>query len=473
MDAPEPADLSSVGRVPHHALVIIGSGSGNSILDQRFDDWDVAIVEHGVFGGTCLNVGCIPTKMYVYASDVAETVREASTNGVDASIDKVRWPDIRDRVFSRIDPISAGGRRYRATESPNVTLYEGHATFTGRRELAVAPTDGSAATTVTADRVVIAAGSRPTVPAVIADSGVPFHTSDDVMRLDDLPARMIIVGGGYIAAEFAHVFDALGVDVTVVTRGPALLREQDELVSERFTALARDRYTVHTDAAPSAVEQRADGTIVLTCSGGTVEGDALLVATGRAPNGDRMDVTRTGLELTADGRVPVDSYQRAAVEGIWALGDVSSPYQLKHVANHEARVVQHNLLHPDAPRATSHRFVPSAVFSHPQVATVGQREQDLRDAGTPYVVKVQAYGDVAFGWAMEDTTGFAKVLASPDGALLGAHFMGPQASSLIQVLVQAMVFGQTAQEVATGQYWIHPALPELIENALLGLPVSS
>lgn len=458
--------------MPHHDLVIIGSGSGNSILDPRFDDWDVAIVEHGVFGGTCLNVGCIPTKMYVYASDVAETVREAGTYGVDATVDKVRWVDIRDRVFSRIDPISAGGRRYRASGSPNVTLYEGHATFTGERELAVAPTDGTAATTLTADRVVIAAGSRPTVPAVITDAGVPFHTSDDVMRLDVLPRRLVILGGGYVAAEFAHVFDALGVEVTVVTRGPALLRDQDELVTERFTALARDRFSVYTGAAPTAAEQRADGTIVLTCPNGeTIEGDALLVATGRVPNGDRMDVSRTGLTLTDDGRVPVDEYQRTAVEGIWALGDVSSPYQLKHVANHEARIVQHNLLHPDAPRATGHRFVPSAVFSHPQVASVGQREQDLRAAGIPYVVKDQAYGDVAFGWAMEDTTGFVKVLASPDGTLLGAHFMGPQASSLVQVLVQAMVFGQTAQEVATAQYWIHPALTEVIENALLGLPV--
>lgn len=473
-DAPGATVLSSVDAVTHHDLVIIGSGSGNSILDSRFDDLDVALVEHGVFGGTCLNVGCIPTKMYVYAADVAEAVRESGRYGIDASIDKVRWSDIRDRVFGRIDPISAGGRRYRDTECSNVTLYQGHAAFTGERELAVAPTDGSPATTVTGDRIVIAAGSRPTVPAVITDAGVPYHTSDDVMRLEDLPRRMIILGGGYIAAEFAHVFDALGVEVTVVTRGPALLREQDELVSARFTAIAAERFTVRTDAAPTAAEQRADGTIALTCpSGETIEGDALLVATGRRPNGDRMDVARTGLQLTRDGRIEVDEYQRTSVEGIWALGDVSSPYQLKHVANHEARVVQHNLLHPDALRTTSHRFVPSAVFTHPQVASVGRREQDLRDSATPFVAKVQAYGDVAFGWAMEDTTGFVKVLAAPDGTLLGAHFLGPQASSLIQVLVQAMEFGQKAQEVAHGQYWIHPALPELIENALLGLPLGS
>ncbi|MEJ2867843.1 mycothione reductase [Actinomycetospora sp. OC33-EN08] len=460
--------------MPHHDLVIIGSGSGNSILDSRFDDWDVAIVEHGVFGGTCLNVGCIPTKMYVYASDVAETVRRAGTYGVDASIDKVRWTDIRDRVFGRIDPISAGGLRYRDQESANVTVYQGHAVFTGERALEVTPTAGGAGETVTADRFVIAAGSRPTVPAVIADSGVPFHTSDDVMRLPDLPRRLTILGGGYIACEFAHVFSALGVEVTVVTRGPALLRDQDETVSERFTRLAQDRWNVHLSSEPTAAEQRADGTVVLTCpQGETIEGDALLVATGRVPGGDRLDVGRTGLSLTDDGRVEVDEYQRTPVAGIWALGDVSSPHQLKHVANHEAKVVQHNLLHPDTPRATSHRFVPSAVFTDPQVATVGAREQDLRDAGTPYVAKDQAYGDVAFGWAMEDTTGFAKVLASPSGELLGAHLMGPQASSLIQLLVQAMVFGQNAREVATAQYWIHPALPELIENALLGLPLSS
>lgn len=462
-----------MGYVPHHDLVIIGSGSGNSIIDSRFDGWDVAIVEHGVFGGTCLNVGCIPTKMYVYASDVAEAVREASTFGVDASIDKVRWPDIVERVFGRIDPISAGGLRYRDSQCSNVTVYQGHATFTGERELSISPTSGAPGETVTADRVVIAAGSRPTVLPVIADSGVPFHTSDDVMRLDELPRRLTIVGGGYIAAEFAHVFSALGSEVTVVTRGPALLREQDELVSERFTALAEDRWTVYTNAEPTSAEQRADGTIVLTCpEGSTIESDALLVATGRRPNGDRLDVEKTGLTLTDDGCVEVDEYQRTAVENVWALGDVSSPFQLKHVANHEAKVVQHNVLHPDAPRATSHRFVPSAVFTHPQVASVGASEQDLRDAGTPYVVKVQAYGDVAFGWAMEDRTGFAKVLAAPDGTLLGAHFMGPQASSLIQVLVQAMVFGQKAGEIATGQYWIHPALPEVIENALLGLPLS-
>jgi mycothione reductase len=154
------------------------------------------------------------------------------------------------------------------------------------------------------------------------------------------------------------------------------------------------------------------------------------------------------------------------------LGDVSSPYQLKHVANHEAKVVAHNLLHPDALRATDHRFVPSAVFTNPQIASVGLTEAQCRDQDLDYAVTIQHYGDVAYGWALEDTTGFCKVLAERGtGRLLGAHVMGPHASILIQPLIQAMSFGLSASDMARGQYWIHPALPELVENALLGLDV--
>ncbi len=456
----------------HHDLVIIGTGSGNTIVDGRFADLDVAFVEHGVFGGTCLNVGCIPTKMYVYAADVAETIRRSSTYGIDATVDKVRWADVRNRVFGRIDPIAAGGQRYRQDEQENTTVYLGHARFTGERALAVAPADGGEPVEVTGDRVVVAAGSRPFVPRVFAAGTAPFHTSDDVMRLEEVPRRLLIVGGGYIAAEFAHVFSALGSEVTVITRGPALLREQDESVSERFTALAQQRYTVYLDAEPTSAQQLPDGSIAVTCPGGErIEGDALLLATGRIPNGDLLDAGAGGLELREDGRIVVDEQQRTRVDGVWALGDVSSPYHLKHVANHEAAVVQHNLLHPDAPRRTNHHLVPAAVFTDPQIAEVGAREQDLRDGPVDYVTKIQAFGDVAFGWAMEDTTGFLKVIARPDGTLLGAHMMGAQASTLIQPLIQALAFGLDARSMARCQYWIHPALPEVIENALLGLPL--
>lgn len=459
----------------HHDLVVIGTGSGNTFLDERFADLDVALIEHGVFGGTCLNVGCIPTKMYVYASDVAELVRHAATYGVDASVDKVRWTDIRDRVFGRIDPISDGGRSYRVDRSPNVTVYFGHARFTGERALAVDRTDGSGTDTLSADRVVVAAGSRPAVPPVVAESGVAFETSDTVMRVDAVPRRLAILGGGYIGAEFAHVFSALGAEVTVVARGPRLLRHLDETLSQRFTEIAGGRWDCRLGRQVTALSgdgSGGPGEVVLTLDDGAeIVADTLLVATGRIPNGDRMDLDRAGISVHADGRVAVDTHQRSlSAEGVWALGDVSSPYQLKHVANHEAKIVGHNLANPDDLRETDHAHVPAAVFTDPQIASVGLTEADARAAGHDVTVKVQAFGDVAFGWAMEDTTGLCKIVAERGtGRLLGAHLIGPQASTLVQPLVQAMVFGLDARRMATGQYWIHPALPEVVENALLGL----
>ena len=168
----------------------------------------------------------------------------------------------------------------------------------------------------------------------------------------------------------------------------------------------------------------------------------------------------------------VDDYQRTTADGVFALGDVSSEWELKHVANHEARVVQHNLTHPDAMEKADHRFVPHAVFTDPQIASVGKTERELVEAGTAYVAKTQRYGDVAYGWAMEDTTGFVKVLADPaTGQLLGGHLFGVDASSLIQPIVQAMSFGLSARDMGRGQYWIHPALAEVVENAVLGLPL--
>ena len=447
----------------HHDLVVVGSGSGNSIVDERFADLDVGIIEHGVFGGTCLNVGCIPTKMYVYPADVAEHVRRAGRYDIDATLDGVRWRAMRDRIFGRIDPISAAGHEYRAHRSPNVTLYDGHARFTGPRQLTV---EGVA--DLTADRIVIATGSRPTIPLAVRD--VPHHTSDTIMRIDALPEHLVILGGGYIAAEFAHVFSAFGTRVSLVVRGGLMVRDHDETVAERFTELACERWDVHLGHAATGAKHDDTGVAITLDDGSTVRGDLLLVAAGRIPNGDLLDLEKAGVEADSDGRVLVDDQQRTSAEGIYALGDASSPFQLKHVANHEARVVAHNLLHPLSPRYTDHRFVPSAVFTDPQIASVGRTEAQCRAADLDYVVKTQEYGHVAYGWAMEDRTGFCKVIAERGtGRLLGAHVMGPQASTVIQPLIQAMSFGLDATTMATGQYWIHPGLPEVVENALLGL----
>ncbi len=455
----------------HHDLAVIGAGSGSSIIDSRFDHLDVAVVEHGRFGGTCLNVGCIPTKMYVHAAHVAHTVREAHRFGIDATVDKVRWADIRERIFGRIDPISEGVREYRTdpVRTPNVTTYEGSARFIGTRSIRVERSDGSSEE-FTADRILIAAGARPDVPEVVEASGVHYETSDTVMRLSAVPGRLVVLGGGFIGAEFAHVFSALGAEVTVVSHGPALLRREDEDVSAAFTELARTRWDVRLETRITGLTGSAGDLRIELSDGSVLEADTLLVATGRRPNGDLLEVGNAGIPLQADGRIVVDEYQRTPVDGVFAIGDVSSPFQLKHVANHEKRVVAHNLLHPEDLRRTDHRFVPSAVFTAPSIASVGLTAQQCRHLDLDHAVAMQRFADVAYGWALEDTTGFVKLIADrTSGRLLGAHIIGPDASALIQQLVQAMVYEHDVRELARRQYWIHPALPEVVENALLGL----
>ncbi|CRZ15000.1 mycothione reductase [Mycolicibacterium neworleansense] len=457
----------------HYDLTIIGTGSGNSILDERYAGKKVAICEQGTFGGTCLNVGCIPTKMFVYAADVADTIKDSAKYGIDSHIDKVRWPDVVSRVFGRIDPIAAGGEDYRRND-PDITVYASHTRFGPKTADGRYTLRTEAGDEFSSDQVVIAAGSRAYVPPAIVDCGVTYYTSDDIMRIPELPEHLVIVGGGFVSAEFAHVFSALGVRVTVVVRGDCLLSHCDETICRRFSALAAEKWDVRTHENVIGSHHEGDQIVLELDDGKTLPADMLLVATGRVPNGDLLDAELAGVEIDEDGLVIVDEYQRTTARGIFALGDVSSDYQLKHVANHESRVVRENLLHDwddtEAMVRSDHRFVPSAVFTEPQIAMVGLTEEEARDEGYDVVTKIQAYGDTAYGWAMEDTTGIAKLIGDrATGKILGAHIMGYQASAIIQPLIQAMSFGQTAREIARGQYWIHPALPEVIENALLGL----
>lgn len=441
-------------------LIIIGSGSGNAIPDS-LSEWKIALVERGTFGGTCLNVGCIPSKMFVMPADVAESAKHGARLGVDTTFNGVDWPGIRDRVFGRIDPIAAGGQEYRATGTPNVELIQGTARFTGHKTLDV---DGR---TITAPKIVVAAGSRPTMPPIDGLSTVRFHTSDSIMRLDQLPPRLGIIGGGFIAAEMGHVFAGFGSDVTIFNRSAMLLRAQDGEVSKRFTEVFAERATLCLGHIPEKVEQEGE-TIVVTSMGERYEFDELLVASGREPNTDLIDAGAGGLETHHNGRIVVDDFMETDVDGVYALGDIANDWQLKHVANAEAKVVFHNLAHPQDRMRIDYSAVPSAVFSDPQVASVGLTEEQAIATGISYRVGKRDFGGTAYGWALEDSTSFAKVVIDDaTDLILGAHIIGPQSATLIQPLIQAMQFGQTAADLAQKVFYIHPALTEVVENALL------
>ena len=240
-----------------------------------------------------------------------------------------------------------------------------------------------------------------------------MHTSDTVMRLDALPPRMAVIGGGFVACELAHVFSALGVAVTQVQRGPTLLRHHEVEVAQRYTDVARHHYDLRLSTTSTSAQRVGDvWRIGLDGPGGPshVEAEVVLLAVGRVPNTDRLEPAAGGLDVHDDGRLVVDEQLRTTSPGVWALGDVSSAHQLKHVANHEARIVAHNLAVDlgrlaGEPRTTDDRPVPHAVFGHPQVAAFGPTAAELGEAGTPFVTATQAVGDVAYGWALEDTTG--------------------------------------------------------------------
>ncbi|MEU7992682.1 mycothione reductase [Rothia amarae] len=465
-----------MSNIQEFDLIIIGSGSGNSIINEEWDGKKVAIIDGGTFGGTCLNFGCIPTKQYVYPATVATEATHIGRLGVEAEVTHVDWKSMRDRIFKRIDAISHGGLDYRKSLD-NVTVFEEYAKFTGTHELETA-----SGKKLRGKQIVIAAGSHNQLPQVPGIDHPAVHTSDTVMRIDELPQRVVVVGGGFIAAEFAHVFNGLGSTVVQANRSETLLRSYDQEIVERFKREAAKQWDLRLNYALASIESNDDGSarVVFEHDGKkvSIDTDLVLIATGRTPNSESLNAA-SFFDLRDSGGIEVDRFHRVLsggkpVDGVFALGDISSNYLLKHVANAETRTVQHNLVHPDSLRETDERFVPAAVFTYPQIATVGLTEDEARtkatEEGFEIAVKVQNFGDVAYGWAMEDQVGLCKVIARKDtGELLGAHLVGEESSMLIQPLIQAMSFGLTAHEMARGQFWIHPALTEVVENALLGL----
>lgn len=446
-------------------LIVVGAGSGNMLLGPELDHLAAAIIEPDRFGGTCLNRGCIPSKMLVVAADAARAVAQARRLGVHATLDRVDWPAIRARIFGRLDPLhdSAIEHRRRA----GVDVYTVPARFVAPRVLEVAGEQ------LTAAQIVVAAGSRPVVPGIPGLDTVPFHTSDTIMRIDEVPTSLFVIGGGFVAAELGHVFGAFGAEVTLAQRGHRLLTAEDEQVSARFTELARRRFDVHVDTAVTAVAPLGAGVAVtVECDGQVevIEAATLLVATGRRPNTDLLEVAAGGLEVDEHGHVVTDDAYRTSVPGVWAFGDVANHFQLKHMANAEERVVLHNLTHPDALRRLPHDLVPHAVFSDPQIASVGLAEQEARRLGIDYTTALRPYADTAYGWALEDTSSFVKLIADPQArTLLGAHIIGPQAAVLLQPLLQAMMLGQTVDQLAHHVRYVHPTLSEVLEQALLEL----
>ncbi len=460
-------------------FLVIGSGSGLDVANVAANQGQsVAVVEKGPLGGTCLNRGCIPSKLLLYHADVLETIEGAGEFHIDVDVTGVAFADIVREVNETVEADAESIRRGLRSSSRH-ELFEGAGRFVDERTVEIV--DGAdAGTRLRADTVLIAAGTRPSMPAITGIEETDYLTSTEALQLERRPEHLVVVGGGYIAAELAHFFGTFGSDVTIIGRRPTLLPEADEEVAKAFTERYSDRFTVHTGHAATAVsrdggtvtieaklyEYGGDGGIVADEDPVSVTGDELLIAAGRISNADTLNLDATGVETDDRGFIETDDYLQTTADNVWALGDIVGEYLLKHSANHEARAVARNIFSSEQ-QPVDYHAMPFAVFASPEVAGVGALEADLRAEGREYATNSYRYEDTARGDAM-NAEGFVKVLIDLEGTILGCHIIGPEASSLIQEVVVAMKSGSgTVQDIRNAVH-IHPALPEVVQRTFSG-----
>ena len=460
-------------------LLVIGSGSGLDVANAAVNQGlSVATAEKGPLGGTCLNRGCIPSKLLLYHADVLETVERADEFGIDATVESVAFGEIVRRVNEEVQA-DADSIRRGLRSSDQHELFEGEARFVGERTVEIASGADEGAE-IRAETVLVAAGSRPAIPDIDGLDGVEYLTSTEALELEAPPDSLVIVGGGYIAAELGHFFGTFGTDVRIVGRRPNLLPEADEEIAAAFTERFAERFTVHTGHTAAAVTEEGgeiavearpyeygeDPSVVADAESVTVTGEELLVAAGRTPNTDLLNVEAAGVETDGAGFVETDESLRTTAEGVWALGDIVGEYLLKHSANHEAQTVARNILGEEL-RPVDYTAMPFAVFAAPEVAGVGEREERLRANGRAYATNTYRYEDTARGDAMH-AEGMVKAIIDLEGEILGCHIVGPEASTLIQEVVVAMKAGSgTVQDIRESVH-VHPALPEVVQRAFSG-----
>ncbi|WP_049923470.1 dihydrolipoyl dehydrogenase [Halopiger djelfimassiliensis] len=453
-------------------FVVVGSGSGLDVANAAAQrGQSVAVVEKGRLGGTCLNRGCIPSKQLLYRAEVLETVERAEEFGIDASVTDVAFAEIVREVTEDVTESSESIRRGLESAS-NRDLYQAEGTFVDDRtvELSGGDHDGER---LTGETVLVAAGTRPGVPPIDGIGDVDYLTSREALRLEERPGHLVIVGGGYIAAELGHFFGAFGSDVSIIGRRPHLLPDADEEAAVEFTERVADRYDVSTGYEATAVSE-SDGEVTVDARPYqaaesdpiSVTGDELLVATGRVPNTDTLNVSAAGIETDELGFIETDEYLRTSADDVWALGDIVGEYLLKHNANHEAQAVVRNLF-GDELQPVDYSAMPVAVFSSPEVAGVGATESELQAADRDYAKRTYRYEETARGSAMK-ADGFVKPLISLEGDILGCHIVGPEASNLIEEVVVAMTAGSGTVRDIRESVHIHPALSEVVQRAFAG-----
>jgi mycothione reductase len=445
-------------------VLVIGSGSGMIIAASAVGaGLKTALAEFGPLGGTCLNRGCVPSKILIHPADVALMIREAENVGISGSIHSIDFRGIIDRM-KRVVTEDVRRQTEAVEADQRLKWFKGIAEFTSDYTLKTGDQ------LVKADKIYIVSGARPTIPPLKGIDNIDYLTSDTVLNLENLPKSMIIIGGGYVAAEYGHFFSSLGTDTTIIQRKSRMLPEEEPEVSELITEEMGKRMKILTNQEAIEVKENNNLKTVITKSilDGQVKefsAETLLLAAGRTPNSDLLKPEKTGVKLDKRGFVEVNEYLETSKKNVFAFGDAIGKYMFKHVANYEAQVAWHNSIH-DHKIKVDYTAAPHAVFTHPQVASVGLKPAEAVKKGFKILVGKAYYQDTAQGAAMSKPKGFVKVVVEQKtGQILGAHIIGPFASMIIQEIINAMSIGDRSILPIVRGLHIHPAMNEVVQNA--------
>ncbi|MES2438631.1 MAG: FAD-dependent oxidoreductase [Verrucomicrobiota bacterium] len=441
--------------IERYDLIVLGGGrAANLAIAAAKEGWKVAIVERDRLGGTCPNRGCVPSKLLIGFADAARHVREAGKHFIDAGY---RGADLR-KIFASVNEYVGGvdGRYESRVEAAGVTLIRGEGRFTGHKTIEAA---GRA---LTADKIVIATGSRP-APPPYADLGV--WTSDDLFPLvGNPPESLLVIGGGVIGCEMAAFFAAVGVGTTLFVRKDRLLAKEDgeieRVFQEEFGKHVRTRF--HAELKSLARTEAGFAATFATGDGDEIhEAGNVLFAIGRKPNSEALNLLETGITVDAEGFIPVDEHLETATPGIFASGDVNGRHMLQHAAAFEVHFLREKFLKGET-SAIHETPVAHGIFSYPEVASVGRTEEELKEAGIPYVAVFEDWLASARVEALRIVYPRTKLLVSPDDySILGCHLVGPEASTMLHQVITVMKLKNDVRELAETIY-IHPALNECL-----------
>lgn len=448
-------------------VIVIGSGAGAIISDEALaQGLKVALVDRGpLIGGTCLNWGCIPSKMLIYPADRIVEIEEAGKLGIKAEIKKIDFLAIMDRM-RRSREEEQKQIRSGIKQSQNLDFYESEAFFVSDYTIEV---EGKR---LNGEKIFIATGSRPFIPPIKGLENVDYLTNESVLELDQRPDSLLIIGGGYIAVEFGHFFAAMGTRVTIIEMADRLvLSEEPEIAEVLKKALSR-RMVVQTSALVEEVKQDSSGIVVTAKNSHTEEreeftAEMIMVAVGRRSNSDILKVGNAGIETDTRGFIRTDEFLETNRRNIFAIGDANGQQMFTHMANREAEIALQNAFNDERIKV-DYSVVPHAVYSHPQIASVGLIEEKAREKFDILIGRTK-YSDIAKGEAMVEEEGFAKIIVDSDTLrILGFHIVGPYAPELIQEVANAMTSGGGVEDISGGIH-IHPALSEVVQYTLSSL----